>query len=55
MIQLLEKDPLKRLGVKACKNGEVADQPFFKILDFDKLERKQIIPPFKPNLVSNVH
>ena len=50
--QLLEKEPRSRLGVRGCKHGEVADQPFFKSIDFDKLERKQLIPPFKPNLVS---
>ena len=51
-LQLLEKEPRSRLGVRDCKHGEVADQPFFKSIDFDKLERKQLIPPFKPNLVS---
>jgi len=49
---LLEKEPRSRLGVRGCKHGEVADQPFFKSIDFDKLERKQLIPPFKPNLLN---
>ena len=26
-------------------------QPFFKPIDFVKLEKKQIIPPYKPKLV----
>ena len=49
--QLLEKDATKRLGVKNGINGDVSDQPFFKGVNFDKLERKQMTPPFKPNLV----
>ena len=50
-IQLLEKEPSNRLGIRGCKHGEVSEQPFFKNVDFEKLERKQVIPPFKPNLV----
>ena len=50
--QLLEKDPAQRLGHRNGKHGEVADQPFFKNVDFVILERKQVNPPYKPNLVS---
>ncbi len=48
----MEKDPSKRLGVKACKAGDVSQQPFFKNIDFAKLEKKEIKPPYKPKLVS---
>ncbi len=45
--QLLEKDPSKRLGV----TGNVCEHPFFRPIDFVKLERKEITPPYKPKLV----
>eukprot|EP00095_Tigriopus_kingsejongensis_P005455 maker-scaffold224_size251237-snap-gene-1.54 protein:Tk05455 transcript:maker-scaffold224_size251237-snap-gene-1.54-mRNA-1 annotation:"hypothetical protein DAPPUDRAFT_309380" len=47
---LLEKDPSKRLGVSGCPAGGVTEQPFFRTIDFAKLERKEIVPPFKPKL-----
>ncbi|XP_059078649.1 uncharacterized protein LOC131877095 isoform X2 [Tigriopus californicus] len=47
---LLEKDPSRRLGVSGCSAGNVCDQPFFKSIDFAKLERKELIPPYKPKL-----
>ena len=50
--QLLEKDPSQRLGLRGCPAGDIADQPFFKNVNFQKLERKQVTPPFRPNLVS---
>jgi hypothetical protein len=28
-------------------------QPFFKSVNFDLVEKKQVIPPFRPQLVSN--
>ena len=31
--------------------GEIRHQPFFKPIDFVKLEKKQIVPPYKPKLV----
>ena len=50
--QLLEKDPSLRLGIAGCSAGDVCDQPFFKPIDFAKLERKDIVPPYRPKLVS---
>ena len=52
-LQLLEKNPGKRLGVAECVHGEVSSQPFFRPLDFALLERRQILPPFKPKLVTS--
>ena len=51
MFQLLEKNPAKRLGVSESIHGDVRNQPFFKPIDFNKLERRQVIPPYKPKLV----
>lgn len=50
-IKLLEKDPQKRLGTPGCSAGDIIDQPFFKNINWDKLDRKEIEPPFKPKVV----
>merc|ERR1711879_1098526 len=50
LLLLLEKNPAKRLGVSESFHGEIRHQPFFKPIDFAKLERKQISPPYKPKL-----
>ena len=51
LVLLLEKDPQKRLGTPGCLGGEICDQPFFKTIDWDRLDRKEIEPPFKPKVV----
>ncbi len=48
---MLEKDPSKRLGVPGCAAGHVCEQPFFKSIDFAKVEKKEAVPPYKPKLV----
>merc|ERR1712106_719406 len=50
LLLLLEKNPAKRLGVSESIHGDVRNQPFFKPIDFNKLERRQVIPPYKPKL-----
>lgn len=50
-IKLLEKDPQKRLGTPGCSAGDIIDQPFFKSINWDRLDRKEIEPPFKPKVV----
>merc|ERR1712106_130389 len=50
LLLLLEKTPAKRLGVSESIHGDVRNQPFFKPIDFNKLERRQVIPPYKPKL-----
>lgn len=54
-VQLLEKEASKRLG--SCEGGaeEVMGHPFFNGLDWDRLERRELMPPFKPNVVSENH
>ncbi|XP_064211168.1 putative protein kinase C delta type homolog isoform X4 [Tribolium castaneum] len=46
----LEKDGNKRLGNRFCPAGDIQDQPFFKPIQWDKLEARLLEPPFKPNL-----
>ncbi|KAM4795579.1 atypical protein kinase C-like [Rhinophrynus dorsalis] len=48
---LLEKKPGKRLGGNSDKGfDEIQHHPFFNGMDWEKLEKKQIQPPYKPPL-----
>ena len=47
LLHLIDKDPKKRLYVEGIKNHE-----FFKKINWEALERKEITPPFTPK-VSN--
>jgi hypothetical protein len=51
--QLLEKDPAERLGVSDSLHGDITQHNFFKSIDFGKLERKELRPPYTPDLVSH--
>lgn len=46
---LFERRPERRLGVKS----DLKKHAFFKSIDFDRLENKQIAPPFRPPTISN--
>lgn len=47
--KFLERDPSKRLGVLEDPRRHA----FFKSIDFDKLEKREIPPPFKPKVKSS--
>jgi serum/glucocorticoid-regulated kinase 2 len=49
----LEKDPVNRLGTKDGID-EIIRHPFLQSIDFDKLVAKQIEPPFRPKLSSDL-
>uniref|UniRef100_A0A7I4YSC9 non-specific serine/threonine protein kinase n=1 Tax=Haemonchus contortus TaxID=6289 RepID=A0A7I4YSC9_HAECO len=49
---LLFKDPTQRLGGGPDDALEVCQQPFFKSIDWEKLYRKEIEPPYKPSVQS---
>ncbi|GFV21069.1 putative protein kinase C delta type homolog, partial [Trichonephila clavipes] len=51
---LLLKSPSKRLGMPSSPAGEIKDHPFFSTIDWDKLEKKEIPPPYKPRVVSMI-
>jgi novel protein kinase C delta type len=51
--QLLEKDTSRRLGMTTCAYGDIKNQVFFYSIDWDKLERRELEPPFRPKLVSH--
>ncbi|XP_010901292.1 rhodopsin kinase GRK1b [Esox lucius] len=46
---LMEKDPVKRLGFKNNECAELKEQPFFKELNWGRLEAGLLPPPFVPN------
>lgn len=46
---LLDRDPVKRFGANGA--GEIRKHPFFKSIDWERLARKQIAPPFRPTVV----
>lgn len=46
-LQLFERDPSRRLGVV----GDIRLHPFFKGINWQSLERKEVEPPFKPKVV----
>lgn len=49
---LLTRDPEKRLGNGSDGYGAIKKHPFFSEIDWDKLEKKEIEPPFKPGVRS---
>ncbi len=48
ILKLLDKDKSKRLGHKD-DFFEVLSHPFFADIDIEGLEKKLVVPPFKPN------
>ena len=47
----LNKNPADRLGCDPAEGyTHIQNHPFFRTVDWEKLERKQIEPPFKPTL-----
>nr|XP_036677256.1 putative protein kinase C delta type homolog isoform X6 [Drosophila suzukii] len=47
---LLEKDYTKRIGSQYSPAGDIADHIFFRPIDWGLLEKRQIEPPFKPQV-----
>lgn len=48
--KLLQKDPNQRLGSGPDDAEEIKSHPWFECIDWQKLESKQIAPPYKPQL-----
>lgn len=51
---LLAKDENTRLGSRAGGARDIMESSFFKTIDFEKLDRKEIVPPFKPDVVDEL-
>lgn len=45
---LLHKDPLHRLGSRGA--ADIKSVEFFSVIDFELLARKEVVPPFKPDV-----
>jgi serine/threonine protein kinase len=48
--QLLERDPKKRLGSGPGDFKDIMKHPFFKNIDWDKMYKREIEPPYKPQV-----
>uniref|UniRef100_A0A3Q3ARE4 Protein kinase C n=1 Tax=Kryptolebias marmoratus TaxID=37003 RepID=A0A3Q3ARE4_KRYMA len=48
LVKLFVREPEERLGVK----GNIRQHSFFDNFDWDALELRQVVPPFKPTLTS---
>lgn len=49
--RFLERDPKKRLGMKTSPFGGIREQHFFTPVDWNRIERCEIEPPFVPKTV----
>jgi hypothetical protein len=54
MLQLLVKNPDQRLGMPTCPAGLIRDHPFFKPIDWNLIENRQMEPPVKPKIVRRI-
>lgn len=53
--QLLEKDVSIRLGVMGGPEGDIKYHPFFNEVNWDRLEKREVEPPFKPQVVRYIN
>lgn len=54
MRKLLRRNPEKRLGASERDAEDIKKQPFFRRINWEKLYRKELSPPFKPILRSRL-
>jgi hypothetical protein len=52
VLQLLTRDPARRLGSGKADAEEIKRHPFFKDVSFDDVMNKRIPPPYFPTIVS---
>jgi serine/threonine protein kinase len=49
---LLQRDPSQRLGSGEVGSESVKMHPWFRTVDWAKLEKRELIPPFRPHITS---
>lgn len=51
LVQLLTRDPKRRLGSGEADAEEIKRHPFFKDVNWDDVHNKRIQPPYFPTIV----
>ena len=47
----MAKHAPRRLGCGATGENDLKTHPFFRKFDWEKIERREVAPPFKPKIV----